>query len=323
MQAQNDRLTLSPSDLTAYLACPHLATLELALAHGRIEKPHVDNAQADLIRRKGDEHEARYLQQLRDAGRTDTKLARHAKPAAVLQLCFYTQELARIQGSEPERMHVVLGTGVRESFRPGDFAAYYRRVRERFARFVAEPPPTYPYPCAHCPICDFKERCEEQWEADDHLVRVARIRRDQIERLGAVGITTLTSLGQAARGTAVPRMAPSTFETLRDQAELQLAAEPAWHLLEPEVERGFGLMPKPSPGDLFFDMEGDPFFDPGRGLEYLFGIWSRDRGYEAIWGHDRASEQAAFERLVDLIHERLREHPDLHVYHTRPTRTRR
>jgi predicted RecB family nuclease len=372
MQAQNDRLTLSPSDLTAYLACAHLATLELALAHGRIEKPHVDNAHADLIKRKGDEHEARYLQQLRDAGRTvleipfdfdwdaaarateeairtadhdvvyqgclasdgwrgfadflertpagtyeavDTKLARHAKPAAVLQLCFYTQELARIQGSEPERMHVVLGTGVRESFRPGDFAAYYRRVRERFARFVAEPPPTYPYPCAHCPICDFKERCKEQWEADDHLVRVARIRRDQIERLGAVGIATLTSLGQTARGTAVPRMAPSTFETLRDQAELQLATEPAWHLLEPEVERGFGLMPKPSPGDLFFDMEGDPFFDPDRGLEYLFGIWSRDRGHEAIWGHDRASEQAAFERLVDLIHERLREHPDLHVYH--------
>jgi predicted RecB family nuclease len=363
---------LSPSDLTAYLACPHLATLELALARGEIDKPHVDNAQAELVRRKGDEHEARYLEQLRDAGKSvleiqfdfdweaaaratedairaaeydvvyqaclasggwrgfadfleltpagayeavDTKLARHAKPAAVLQLCFYTQELARIQGSEPEWMHVVLGTGQRESFRPADFAAYYRRVRDRFSRFVADPPPTYPYPCAHCPICDFKERCEAQWEDDDHLVRVANIRRDQIQRLGSAGIATLTALGRARPGTAVPRLAASTFEKLRDQASLQLSPEPAWRVLDPEPERGFGLLPEPSPGDLFFDMEGDPFFDPGRGLEYVFGVWSQERGFETFWAHDRVTEQEAFESFVDLVHERLRADPKLHVYH--------
>ncbi len=372
MQVQDNRLLLSPSDLTAYLACPHLATLELALARGEIDTPPTDNAQAELVRRKGDEREACYLQQLRDAGKTvleipfegdfdtaarataeairaaevdviyqgclvsdgwrgfadflertptgtyeavDTKLARHAKPAAVLQLCFYTQELARIQGVEPEWMHVVLGTGERESFRPGDFAAYYRRVRDRFARFVEAPPATYPYPCEHCSICDFKEACAQRWQDDDHLVGVAGIRRDQIERLGAAGITTLTALGRAGAGTTIPRMAPSTFEKLRDQAGLQLGADPPWHLLEPEPERGFGLLPKPSPGDLFFDMEGDPFFEPGRGLEYLFGVWSKARSYEAIWAGDRAGEQRAFEQLVDLIHERLGQDRDLHVYH--------
>lgn len=373
VQVQRRKLTLSPSDLTAYLACPHLAMLELALAREQITRPHVDNAKAELIRRKGNEHEALYLQQLRDAGRTvleipfddrdfdaatratkdairaaefdviyqgclssdgwrgfadflertpagiyeavDTKLARHTKPAAVLQLCFYTHELARIQGAEPEWMHVVLGTGMRESFRPGDFAAYYRRVRDRFAGFVADPPATYPYPCEHCSICDFQEACKQRWENDDHLVRVANIRRDQIERLGAVGITTLTELAQAPPGTQIPRMASSTFEKLRDQAELQLGADPPWHVLEPEPERGFGLLPEASPGDLFFDMEGDPFFEPGRGLEYLFGVWSQDGDYEAIWARDRAGEQEAFERLVDLLHAKLRQERNLHVYH--------
>ena len=62
----------------------------------------------------------------------DTKLARHSKPAYVLQLCFYSEQVARIQGSLPERMHVVLGTRERESLRVADFLAYYHRVRERF-----------------------------------------------------------------------------------------------------------------------------------------------------------------------------------------------
>ena len=51
----------------------------------------------------------------------DTKLARHSKPAYVLQLCFYSEQVARIQGPMPERMHVVLGTRERESLRVTDF----------------------------------------------------------------------------------------------------------------------------------------------------------------------------------------------------------
>lgn len=39
----------------------------------------------------------------------DTKLARQVKPSAVLQLCFYAEQVARLQGTEPEHVHVVLG----------------------------------------------------------------------------------------------------------------------------------------------------------------------------------------------------------------------
>jgi hypothetical protein len=34
-------------------------------------------------------------------------------------------------------MHVLLGSGLRDSYGPGDFMAYFRRVRERFLEFVA------------------------------------------------------------------------------------------------------------------------------------------------------------------------------------------
>ena len=39
----------------------------------------------------------------------DTKLARSAKPAYILQLLFYNEQLARIQGAAPRLMHVELG----------------------------------------------------------------------------------------------------------------------------------------------------------------------------------------------------------------------
>ena len=62
----------------------------------------------------------------------DTKLARHAKASAVLQLCMYSEMLAALQGVAPERMHLALGGVQREtvSFRVADYAAYYRSWHE-------------------------------------------------------------------------------------------------------------------------------------------------------------------------------------------------
>src|SRR5262249_58297172 len=40
---------------------------------------------------------------------TDTKLARHVKADAVLQLCSYVDQLTALQGVAPEWMHVALG----------------------------------------------------------------------------------------------------------------------------------------------------------------------------------------------------------------------
>src|SRR5262249_36053956 len=152
----------------------------------------------------------------------DTKLARHARPEHVLQLCFYTEQLARIQGRWPAAMHVVNGLGERESFRPGDYLAYYRSLRNRFLVTVTTPAATYPYPVAHCGLCEFLDRCKTQWEADDHLTLVAGMRRAQVERLTAVGLVTMTELGEAPLDTRVKKMRPATFEGLRQQADLQL-----------------------------------------------------------------------------------------------------
>ena len=82
----------------------------------------------------------------------DTKLARHVKAGAVLQICSYVEQLERIQGVRPEKMKVVLGGSARETaeLRVDDYMAYYRAAKRRFTEAVLgtdrspAPEPTYP-----------------------------------------------------------------------------------------------------------------------------------------------------------------------------------
>ena len=90
-----------------------------------------------------------------------------------------------------------------------------------------------------------------------------------------------------------------------------------YELRDPQEGRGFARLPKPSPGDVFFDMEGDPLFDDG-GLEYLFGYVTADAEepeFTALWGRERDEEREALEEFIDRMVARRQEHPDLHIYH--------
>ena len=256
----------------------------------------------------------------------DTKLARHVRPSAVIQLCNYAGHLERIQGTAPEWIHVILGGDRTESLRLMDFSAYYRATKLRFKEAIAADVRAYPNPVGHCAVCSWREVCDQQRIADDHLSIVANIRAEQIRKLHDVGIKTVADLAQATG--SVSGMANTTFENLHHQARLQVAGRsnpdgppPFEVLADPGQDRGLSALPEPSPGDLFFDIEGDPFVGDG-GLEYLLGVgWVEPDGifgYRAFWGHSDAEEKQAFEEFIDFVVDRRRDQPDLHVYHYAP-----
>jgi uncharacterized protein len=65
-------------------------------------------------------------------------------------------------------------------------------------------------------------------------------------------------------------------------------------------------------------MESLPLYDDAGGLEYLFGLVSRESPeirFTPFWAHNRAEEKQAFEVAVDFIVARLAAHPGAHVYH--------
>ena len=248
----------------------------------------------------------------------DAKLARHSKPYFILQLCYYSGKIGRLQGRDPAEMHVILGTGESDHFRYAHFASYYRVVRRRFLEAAASSRPTYPHPVEHCGLCEYDSACEERRHADDHLTLVADIRRQQVQRLNEAGIDRVEQLATIEPDVRLG-IGRAPLERLRHQAALQThhrrTGSHRYDLLPVDERSGFRLLPSPSPGDIFFDMEGDPYFEPSCGLEYLFGAVTQPQTFNVFQATTRAEEKVAFEGFVDFVHERLRTWPDLHVYH--------
>jgi predicted RecB family nuclease len=396
MRLVGENRIYSATDLTNFLACPHLTQLQLQRFEGKVEAPPERSASsADLAVERGHQHEARHVELMQaefgnelvsidgsasddglraaveataaamqdgapliyqasflrdgwmgyadflarvddpsDLGPwsyrpVDTKYARSVKPYFVIQLCLYAELIEAVQGTPPLRIELILGDDRRLSLPTGDFRAYFARMKDRFLAAV-EPPliETYPMPVEHCEICDWAEPCEERRIEDDHLSQVANLGAAQTRKLNAAGVETVPELVTATDEVRPKGMSIATFEKLRAQAALQVSeretGEKSLILLEPRQAgegppRGFGLLPQPSDGDLFFDIEGDPFYDDG--LEYLWGVSYLEDGeprFRPFWGLDHQEERRAFEEFVDFVFERRKRYPDLHVYHYAP-----
>jgi uncharacterized protein len=397
------------TNIADFLACQHISTLERQEKLGEVEKTFYADPGAELLRKLGLDHEAKYLQELREVrglevveistqegwekaakatreamrqgvdaiyqatliqdqwgGRADflvrvdtpselgpwsyevveTKLAKSTKARALMQLCFYSELVAAIQGKEPEKMHVVLGQGAEpEEFRVQRYLAFFRKVKNDFQAALGQLPITYPEPVEHCFACDWSSNCDERWHADDHLSLVAGITRKQRKALVELGVVRVEELARFAldvkavgeagrpRSFAPTKIAWAPLLRIREQARVQMRgrveAQPVHELIEPiEIGMGLAALPPPSSGDLFLDFEGDPFaFD--QGLEYLIGTVGRGGdgaqdcweesdvtlSYQAMWAFDPAEEKKAFEKFIAGVMERWRQYPDMHIYH--------
>jgi uncharacterized protein len=400
----------SATDLVGFLECEHLIALERASLAGLVERPIREDPELDALRKRGEQHEQRFLaekeagglqavkieriegeeyrdrltrqaQETIDAmadgadivyqatffdGRwlgyadflirkddpeqpsvwgpyhyevADTKLARHVKAGAVLQICSYVDQLERLQGVGPQTMYVALGGSAHETvpLRVDDYMAYYRACKRRFEEAVlgteTNPVPpatypstsTYPEPVEHCDVCRWNELCTKQRRTDDHLSLVAGITSRERKAFTARGIDTLTKLGSAPMPFEPPieDVKEASVEKVQAQARIQLQGRelprPIYELLTPvEPERGLAKLPPPDEGDLFFDIEGDPYaFDDG--LEYLFGVLDTAGTFTPFWAHDPANpddislagEKAAFEAFIDFVTARLERFPGL------------
>ncbi len=222
----------------------------------------------------------------------DTKLARETKAGTVLQLCLYSDLLTAAQGTAPEYMHVVAPWSDFEpqQYRFTDYAANFRKVQHALRKSLSdqETEETYPDPKEHCNICRWREKCDKRRRDDDHLCLVAGISKLQINELKQRGIATVQDLAALPLPLAwkPDRGAVNSYGRVREQARIQVEArqsgEGKFELLP--VEDGFGLtcLPGPSPGDIFFDLEGDSFVGE-HGLEYLFGYVFSDESDEAVY----------------------------------------
>ena len=381
----------SATDISSFLACPHTATLKRAESRGEVKKPFFNDPALDLLRKLGQEHEQRYLDQLKREGQevvqidhavrwtqgiaetlkamrdgvdviyqsvfldsswggrpdflrkvsspsvlgnwsyevVETKLARSTKAGALVQLCFYSDMLSRVQGTDPRLVHVVLGgLAEPERFAVHKYAAYFRKIKADFQQAWELKRDSYPEPAEHCEVCSWFSFCDKRRRDDDHLCLVAGITRNQRKALVERDIVTIAELARLALpvNPKFERIGAAALVRIHEQARIQVQGRelghPIYELLDEfEPGRGLASLPTPNPADIFLDFEANPYV-LGDGLEYLTGYVTLDDQnqpkYESLWAFDRPQEKTAFESFMTLVMERWRRNPEMHIYHYAP-----
>ncbi|GAA3339084.1 TM0106 family RecB-like putative nuclease [Curtobacterium pusillum] len=260
----------------------------------------------------------------------DTKLARHAKISALLQLAAYAEQMQAHGIPTGEQVHLVLGDRTTTTHDLADIAPVYRTQRAELKRVIAErlaadEPLAWGDPrYGSCGRCDV---CSTQVEEHRDLVLVAGMRLDQRTKLIRQGVRTIDDL--AGRTAAVPGMSRSTQDRLVRQARLQVETEdaaraarragaPTKPLFEVLDAHALDAIPAPNPGDVFFDFEGDPLHTEDGvhwGLDYLFGLVDDRAEFAAFWAHSIRDERQALVDFLEFVRQRREQFPGMHIYH--------
>ncbi|MDJ0336907.1 bifunctional RecB family nuclease/DEAD/DEAH box helicase [Cryobacterium sp. PH31-O1] len=260
----------------------------------------------------------------------DTKLARHARVTALLQLAAYAEQLDRIGVAVADTVELLLGDGSVSVHRLADIEPVYRKRKQRLVQIITErlaDSAAVAWGDPRYTVCGRCATCETEVLAHHDPLLVAGLRLSQRARLAAGGIRTIDDL--AASTGEMHGIADSTLAALRTQARLQLQSISGAALPVDVFNPGaLAVLPEPNPGDIFFDFEGDPLYTEEAatvaatvgattqwGLDYLFGLVDTDESFRAFWAHTWCDEKQALVDFLAYLNKRRAEFPGMHVYH--------
>jgi predicted RecB family nuclease len=254
----------------------------------------------------------------------DAKLASNAKPAHLLQLALYSDALAALGLASKADPGLILGSRELVSFEQSEIKPAMIQARTNLLTAIRDfnsrtKLSDLTLHCESkdaCKVCEYPDLCSKTREDVDHLVQIAGINRNQIELLRASGIETMEALSTANDSQRPQEILPGTFNKLRQQARLQTQFKKTGkHSVELLPDPEIAVLPLPSENDMFFDMEGFPYFKEKGGLEYLFGCSLRNGHFESFFAHDRAEEKEAFRDFMTFMLGKLDADKSAHVYH--------
>lgn len=259
----------------------------------------------------------------------DVKFASKPKAEYALQVAIYIEGLEALGMKADKAKHgILLGNRTIVGLSENEIVPAARLARQQLTTAIQDVTTSsireavasgaFEWHCAserECSICEYPKLCEESREVEGDLLLVAGVGKALRSKLIAAGINSIDVL-VSHPGPKPKGVSTQAYEKTKAQAAIQLRQRlandsPKHELLKtPELR----YLPKSDPADVFFDMEGFPYFENG-GLEYLFGNWTREGKFVDFWAHDREGEKEAFMRFMSWVHNRMMQNPNAHIYH--------
>ena len=274
----------------------------------------------------------------------DTKLSSVPQTDHITQISLYSEWIATQQDNElPDFMYLILGIKDKEKkitklkideevkqYKTLNYQLYFQKNNANYIKFLEnDKKDIEPNRCSFCAMCEWSDVCDKIWLEKDHLNQIAKIRKDQIIKIKKHGVKTLSEFARLKKTEKIKDLNSIILNKHLSQAELLIKFKetkiPQFKTLPLENERGFNKIPKSSPHDLFFDIEGldkilnsEESEQDKQALEYLFGIYDHDNKkepYKYFWAHNQDEEKEKFVELLDFIDKHLKKFPDAHIYH--------
>jgi len=158
----------------------------------------------------------------------DVKTSGRSRSDQILQVVFYADLLAAVQGRLPEHGALVLKDGREERFAIADFLAAEREVLVELRRLRAEPELARPFLQAACASCYHDHRCLPELERRDDLSLVAGMSHGAQAILEQLGCRTVQDLAvfrpEGARGRG--NLDATLLRRLRRAAQARLLGAP-------------------------------------------------------------------------------------------------
>ncbi len=260
--------------------------------------------------------------ELDDEGRyvvSDAKLARRAKVTALLQLAAYARALRTMGVPVADEVRLLLGDGTVSVHQLRDIEPVLLERRARLEQIVDErlaADTALAWGTDGILACGQCAACAEQIALHDDVFQVAGIRKQQRDRLRAVGIETMAQLADAPGGP--PKMAPGDLR--RAAAAGEVAAALARRIRARRRRRGRRRHPRAAGAVArrpLLRLRGRPAVAARRhwGIDYLFGVRDAAGEFTGFWAHTLAEEKQALIDFLAYVAERRQRHPDLHIYH--------
>ena len=257
----------------------------------------------------------------------DAKLAKQVKAEFLLQVCGYTWMLENYQDGLPKYGSFFLGNEEIEDFKIKEFYRFFIDLKKEFLQAVDH------YSLENSPVPrkwevfeDFNEAAKLYWNENRSLELIADISSRQIDILEGNGYSKIDQIPKIIESN-FSKLSSTSFDKLKRQANAQLlSTENETHVELKDGQESIHylhtLLPEEKPGDIYFDLEGYPFYDIRSvyTMEYLYGVaYKNDAGElifkDDLWADNEQEEKLIFSKFVEWVEERISRYPDLKIYH--------